>query len=231
MQYEILRRQAEAIEASNIPSTASSFELTRVHIGFPTKLGGKRVLEIGSGVSPVIFELAKKGASVIGIDTRYADWNELLRSSDEYIENPNQASGVEVFKRINGQKGPDELEFLKTEVQNRESFIRYFEQNGILVAGNAGDLPIASNSIDFAYSINTISPGLIKNPDVYIRVIYEAHRILAPNGEFQLYPFYLNLPSSAGLIGMLKELKIKFGFKEPDLTDMMQNWRTLRIFK
>ncbi len=227
-EFETYRQAAEWERSQSIPATSLSFEIASQQVFFPKKLVGKTIVDIGSGASTVLFELRMRGANAYGIDPLYRDLDLLKESSDRYISDPNLASGEDYFPRINGQKGPWEQLFILEEKRNTKSFYKNLAAQNPLIAGMAGYLPIATNSCDFVYSLSSISPGLKDNLIVYSGCIIEGHRILAPDGEFNIYPFWTSEPSSQRVIAAMKQLNMRHKIS-PSFTDPTS--ATLRIFK
>ncbi len=148
--------------ASDPESLCSLFEV-------PQNLRGKTVLDIGSGASPFIHELERRGAKAVGLDPVY-------ENSDNIKE---------YWWRNKGNPNLNTLEHNKL----ADKFSELFKQGKLrLVAGLAGSLPFANNSFDFIYSHFGLTHMPARDPEVIKNAFQEAYRVLKPGGKILAFP-------------------------------------------
>lgn len=141
-------------------------------IDFPANVADMVILDIGSGASSSVSTLRKKGAMAIGIDYNYKDPAEFTDRAQGFI-NFNY-SGYEKWreKRI--------LNKSLKEIRKNEDF---------LIAGLAEELPLADESVDFAYSMFCMTVFHTNDYKTFTKAFSEAMRVLKPSGELQLAPW------------------------------------------
>lgn len=154
--------------------TDSDFEYNQKVIGFPNDIVGKRILDVGSGVSIAVEELAKRGAIAYGIDPIYSDRNRIWQSYQRTIRM--------------GHTNTTYDEKLKGSVKD---FLDDHLSNGRYIAASATNLPFRDNSLDLVYSNQCLTAFLVKDQETFLRAIAEAVRVLKSGGSLRIHPWYV----------------------------------------
>lgn len=161
-----------SLEATFI--TDASLVDVQTTIGLPDKVAGLKIIDIGSGASTAVEELAERGAQVYGIDPIYTDNKKILASYRRAIKM--------------GNTNPSFTQRLKGSV---EKLMSDYLNNGRYVAASATELPFKDSSIDLIYSHQCLSAFLIRDRAVFLRAIAEAMRALRAGGQLRIHPWYL----------------------------------------
>ncbi len=182
--YEI--SSLELRQAERSPSTGADYEMISTTIVFPDNVRGKVIIDIGSGVSPVTLRLRRQGAAAFGIDIRYRNLAELKSSADQYIKNHLQSADADT-----SETAPRHHEFLKRVSKSRDVFFnRVKAGDKPYIAAQSSFLPIASNTVDFAFSDQCLSIGVIHDRAVFLLAVTDTIRTLKQGGELQMHPWF-----------------------------------------
>lgn len=183
--------RAELLQSEKSPSTAADFEMVSAHITFPKDVKGKVIIDIGSGVSPVVLRLRREGAIAVGIDIRYRNLGELKNSADQYIKNHLQSADADISESVSRHQ-----EFIRRVSRNRNVFFNRFRAGDRpYVAAQASALPFLNNSVDFAFSDQCLSIGVIHDRQVFLEAVAEGLRVLKSGAELQMCSWLMRAES------------------------------------
>jgi len=134
-----------------------------------SELAGKRILDIGSGLSGFAKKAAEKfehtGTTVVALDPVYEDLGEDIQEFRGNIEK----AGMEIKPGVDVEKKYKEI--ISTPGK---------------VAGSHQDLPIREGSVDLVLANNSITQ--YKDRILTKRVLKEISQVLTPNGEVRIQP-------------------------------------------
>jgi len=225
---DLLAREKNISERSY--STAANFRIVNHFIEFPPVLSKLRILDIGTGASPAVLELNRRGARAIAYDIRYEKLGELQESVERYIGDPSYSSRQENTQAIKKlfdeevQVFPATEAYKNIQISSLKIFLEAAKKRELsCVAGIASHLPFRDESFDFVYSLQTISQFLLEDRDVFMQSIMEALRVLKTDGQLKLHPWEINpyalsqspeRQSMVALMRFLKERKMPYRIEQ-----------------
>lgn len=171
----------EKLLSLQIMTSATPAEVAIARLGIPEDVQGMTIYDLASGVSPLVADLAQRGADAHGVDVLYS----LPLAA---IEKRFPGDLTELVSRA-----PDEHQALLRDLMTqamadwRESFVADKERYH---AAFLTRLPFADDTADITVSSYGIS-NLADQPDIFWRSIQEALRVTKPNGKFVMAPLWL----------------------------------------
>jgi hypothetical protein len=177
---ERTRRSREKDLSVNILTSASPAEIACERLAIPENVQGLTIVDLASGVSPLVADLLGRGAHAEGVDILYS------LPTDSIIKRFNLDIGELVSR---APKGKGELvRAMMTEAMHEweRSFLTDKEKYHAAFLTN---LPQASDIADLTVSSHGIS-NLAMQRDIFWGAITEAVRITKPGGKFVMAPLW-----------------------------------------
>jgi SAM-dependent methyltransferase len=205
--------QAENVDESLL-SLARGAEVTGIawrsqarFYSLPGPLDGLRVLDVCAGMSDSVYRLRQAGAEAYGVDTCYADLDDMLARHRQ---------GFEVTARNVFAVEPDSQRGRDLYRSFTEGFVAGLN-GSTYVAASATALPFPDAHFDLVLSFNGIFGTLDFAPALLRQALQEALRVLRPGGSVQLLPFQqgpvLNDVERANQLSAIPELAARPGIE------------------
>lgn len=168
-----------------ISTSIGEFDDLKHSLVLPKEIAGKRILDIGSGVTDSIEKFTALGALAVGVDLRYRTLSELQKASSAFIgeiidvmeQDPHIYSLASQIHTVQ-----------KLQEQRTSGLNAITKGKGSYIAASGEKLPFKSNSFDFVYSRLCLSQ--IEDPKIFTKILNEAVRVTTPGGEIQITPYY-----------------------------------------
>ncbi len=165
--------------------TARPWATVAALIPFPSWLAGQTIVDVGAGGSDAVATLLAAGANAFGVDPRYRSFPALVRDVAAYFA-AHEAVGQMPQSHepsahpIARQRAA--FQHFAASFQDRRSAAHYR-------AAVATQLPFATDSTDFVYSLDCITQYLDREYELLVAAVLEALRVLRSGGRLVLVPF------------------------------------------